>query len=86
MNAFDPLDRLFDPAHPCFTAEGVKTLMDLSSDEVTEARMDSLAEKANEGSLTEVERREYESWVRAGTFISLLQAKARLYLKRTAGA
>ena len=86
MNAFDALDRLFDPAHPCFTTEGVNTLINLQSDAATEARMEELADKANEGSLTETERREYESWVRAGTFMSLLQAKARLYLKRTAGA
>jgi hypothetical protein len=44
--------------------------------------MAAFAEKANEGTLGPEERREYETWVRAGTFLSLLQAKARLYRKR----
>lgn len=57
-------------------------LADLQADPDAQARMEILAEKANEGTLSDEERREYESWVRAGTMISLLQAKARLYLKR----
>jgi len=77
-----PLDRLFDPAHPCLTGEGAQMLADLQADPDAQARMEILAEKANEGTLSAEERREYESWVRAGTMISLLQAKARLYLKR----
>lgn len=57
-------------------------LADLQADPDAQARMEILAKKANEGTLSAEERREYESWVRAGTMISLLQAKARLYLKR----
>ena len=43
--------------------------------------MEVFAEKANEGTLTPEEHRQYESWVRAGTLMSMLKAKARLYLK-----
>jgi hypothetical protein len=86
MNAFSVLNSLFDPAHPSFTKEGVETLLALKSDDSEKARMETLAEKANEGTLSPDERREYETWVRAGTFISLLQAKARLYRKKLAGA
>ena len=59
-------------------------LVELRTDPETEARMEILAGKANEGTLTAEERREYESWVRAGSMMSILQAKARLYLKRLA--
>lgn len=84
MTAFAPLDRLFDPENPYFTNVGVKIIADLRSDNETLAKMEVLAGKANEGTLTTSESREYESWVRAGTLISVLQAKARLYLKKTA--
>jgi hypothetical protein len=59
-------------------------LVELRTDPETEARMEILAGKANEGTLSVEERREYESWVRAGSMMSILQAKARLYLKRLA--
>jgi hypothetical protein len=41
-----------------------------------------LAEKCNEGELTPPERREYEGYVRAIDFISILQAKARKALMK----
>ena len=82
MNAFSVLNSLFDPAHPSFTEDGLRTLLALRTSNAEKARMAKLAEKANEGTLTPDERRAYETWVRAGTFISLLQAKARLYRKK----
>ena len=82
MTAFAQLDRLFDPAKPGLTEEGARMLADLHSDPEVADRMQGLAIKANEGTLTAVESREYESWVRTGTLLSVLQAKARLYLKR----
>jgi hypothetical protein len=39
--------------------------------------MQLLASKSSLGSLTMAEREEYESCVAAGTFIAILQAKAR---------
>ena len=86
MNLLSELDLLFDPEHPSFTAEGVQRLLTLRPSEAQETRMEALAEKANEGQLSATERREYEDWVRSGTFISLLQAKARLYKKKLAAS
>lgn len=85
MNLSSGLDSLFDPEHPSFTEEGVQRLLTLRPSEAEEARLEELAEKANEGQLSPTEQREYESRVRTGTFISLLQAKARLY-RRQLGA
>jgi hypothetical protein len=81
MNAYAPLDLIFEPKSPCLTPEGARRLAALRSDELSQARMAQLAEKANDGLLTAAERREYEGAVRAGTLLSLLQAKARLYLR-----
>ena len=86
MNAFAPLDSLFDPAHPSFTAEGVRRLLELRCAEQEQSQMEAFAERANEGTLTPEELRQYESWVRAGTLISMLKAKARLYLKNAPSA
>ena len=46
------------------------------------ARMAELAEKCNEGLLTPTEQAEYESYVHAVDMISVLQAKARVWLAR----
>ena len=86
MNAFSVLNSLFDPKHPSFTEQGVRTLLKLKSGRAEQARMEKLAAKANKGTLSADERREYETWVRAGAFISLLQAKARLCRKKIASA
>ena len=86
MNAFSVLNSLFDPAHPSFTEQGVRTLLALKSGKAEKIRMEKLAAKANKGTLNTDERREYETWVRAGAFISLLQAKARLFRKKRASA
>jgi len=46
-------------------------------------RMLALAEKNNRGELTEVERAEMDSYARVGSFLGLLQSKARQSLKST---
>lgn len=48
--------------------------MALRADERTQARVDELAEKCNEGHLTPEERNEYEVYVQASTLIGILQA------------
>ena len=43
-------------------------------------RIEALADKCSDGSLSPEEREEYEMLVNVGFFISILQAKARLLL------
>ena len=52
-------------------------------DAPVQQRIDSLAERANEGALTDHERSEYEALVNAADFISILKLKARQYLEST---
>ena len=46
------------------------------------ARIECLAQKANEGALTAEEDDEYKDYVEGGDILALLQAKARRFLKQ----
>jgi len=73
------LERLLKPVSESLNAEAARKLIRIKADAETQARVDVLARKCNEGELTEAERREYERYVTAGTMIAILQAKARLH-------
>jgi hypothetical protein len=74
------LDRVLEPFSRCFTPEVAQKVADFRTDAVMQARLDELAEKANEGSLSETETAEYDSYIEAIDFIAILQAKARSLL------
>ncbi|HKA08302.1 MAG TPA: hypothetical protein VKD71_13665 [Gemmataceae bacterium] len=48
-------------------------------------RVQSLQEKNNAGTITDLERRELETYVRVGQFVAVMQARARLTLKNRRG-
>jgi hypothetical protein len=79
------LDRLLEPVVHTLTPEVARALIRLRADPELQAHMDELAEKCNEGLLSPEEREEYETSVRFGNFIALLQAKARALLKHHPG-
>ena len=74
------LDRLLEPVTNCFSREIALRLVNLRADAEIQARIDKLAELANEGELSEEERAEYAAYVDAINFIGVLQAKARRVL------
>ena len=76
------LDRLLEPFGRILTPEVARRLVAMRFDAHSQARIDKLAVKCNEGKLTDSERREYETYVNAIDFIAILQAKARTILKR----
>ena len=76
------IDRLAEPVVRTLTPKVAKALVKLRADPELQRRMDELAEKCNEGQLTPGEREEYESSIRFGNFIAILQAKARALLKQ----
>ena len=84
MNAFASLDKLLDPARPCFTAETAATILQIEPDSERLTRMEALAAKANEGRLTREEETEYRSFISAGKMMSILKLQARLFLQRQA--
>jgi len=46
-------------------------------------RMNDLASRNNKGTITACEREELDKYLRVGSFINLVQAKARLSLSKT---
>ena len=79
------LDRYFEPVTSVFTRELAEKIVGLQPDSEVVARVTKLAAKADDGTLTEDERSEYEDYVDAGDFIAMIKAKARRYLATHAG-
>lgn len=74
------LDDLLDPMMDCFDLQTAKKLVELRSSVATQQRLDELADKHNQGRITAPELSEYEAMVHAIGMISVMQAKARLFL------
>ncbi|HJT79011.1 MAG TPA: hypothetical protein VJ739_17580 [Gemmataceae bacterium] len=75
------LDRLLEPVGRCLSGDAARALAGLHADEPTQARVHELAEKCNEGTLSDDERAEYESYVMASAIVAILQAKAQARLQ-----
>jgi hypothetical protein len=74
------LDEVLEPVARCFTPDVARQVAALRAASTLQARLDEFADKANEGTLTEAEREQYEAYVEAIDVISILQAKARKIL------
>ena len=85
MSTTTYLDRFLEPVTDAFTLEMARTVVNLRADPETEARIEVLRHKANQGTLTPAEDAEYKEFVEAVDIISILQSKARKFLaKRSA--
>jgi hypothetical protein len=78
------LDRVLDPFTDCLTPQVAKRIVDLRAEPEAQARLDELADKANEGQLSPEEQAEYDKYREAFHFITILQTKARSLLQRQA--
>jgi hypothetical protein len=76
------LDEILEPVTNAFSREVAQALVGLKAGEAAQARIADLAAKCNEGRLSPSEEAEYESYVQAVDMISILQAKARVWLAR----
>jgi hypothetical protein len=65
---------LLDPLTDCLDPESAQ---DFGIAPAVQQRVDSLAEKANEGVLTDDERADYEVLINATDFIAILKLKAQ---------
>ena len=77
------LNELLEPVGRCLTPDVARKLIDLRASDAVQKRMERFAAKSTDGTLSENERAEYESLVSAGTFISVLQSKARTLLQES---
>jgi hypothetical protein len=75
------LDRLIDPQRPTLSRDAAESILRLEFKQEDPDRMNQLAEKAREGTLTPDERSEIENYERVGHFLSLMKSKARASLK-----
>ena len=72
------LERFIDHLTRGFTAELAKHFAELPApDPDFQARLDELAEKANEGTLSPSEAKEYEKVIEYMDFVALMRLKAR---------
>ncbi|HEX3879959.1 MAG TPA: hypothetical protein VHW24_23415 [Bryobacteraceae bacterium] len=80
MGAASGLDGLLEPLSRCLDAESARRIIDFQIEQPVQERIDALAERANEGTLNDSERSEYEALINAADFISILKLKARQQL------
>ncbi len=80
MSAASGLDGLLEPLSRCLDAESARRVVDLQIATPVQERINTLAEHANEGTLSDDERAEYEALINAADFISILKLKARQHL------
>jgi hypothetical protein len=72
---------MIDPITRVFTPDSSRELLEVRADDETQRRIDELADKCNEGTLTADERDEYQRFVSWFNVMTVLQAKARTFLK-----
>ena len=75
------LSQIVDLISDGISLEAARRIVAIRADEVTQAKLDSLADKANLGILTESEKADYDRVLVAIHFVSLLQARARSLLR-----
>ncbi len=71
------MERMVDPISRVLTPEAAEEIVNLRADEETQRRIDELADKCNEGSLTSEEQSEYQEFVSMFNILTVLQARAR---------
>ena len=76
------LDQIIEPFAECLTQEAARKIVAIRADEELQQRVDALADKANAGTLTESEKSEYDRYLAAFHFMTILQARARRFIKR----
>ncbi len=73
--------RIIHPEEGSLSQDVSRAILSLQFEAGDIARMNELAERNNQGLLSEVERQEMERYLRVGNFLNLLHAKARQSLQ-----
>ncbi len=74
------LEQVVMSDHSGMSPESARAVLDLRFDSPALSRMNELAEKNRQGTLSDTERQEMDKYLRVGNFLNLMQAKARLVL------
>ncbi len=71
------LDQIIEPFAECLTQEAARKIVAIRADDAMQGRVDELAEKANSATLSEAEKSEYDRYLAAFHFVTIVQARAR---------
>jgi hypothetical protein len=75
------LDQIIEPFAECLTPDAARKIVAIRADDELQGRVDELAEKANAGTLTDIEQSEYDRYLAAFHFVTILQARARRFIQ-----
>lgn len=73
-------DSLLESVARCLTSESLRALGQAQLDGAAKARLDLLAQKANEGQLSPTEALEYDRFIELGDIVATLRLKAERQL------
>jgi hypothetical protein len=76
----EPLAKLIELIGDSLNPESARLVLKIKADRRLQARVVQLGNKCSDGTLTEQERDEYRDYVRFGTYVAILKARARLLL------
>lgn len=76
------LNRIVDPLADCLSREVAERIVNLRAEADVQQRIDELADLANRGGLSEEQKAEYDEYLSAFHFVTMLQARARHQLRR----
>ena len=79
----EAMSRVLLPLADCFTPDVAKSVLDLPADPTLQARLDELAEKSTEGTLSDEESAEYDGYIQAMRLLAVVQYQARSRLSST---
>ena len=79
----EAMSRVLLPLADCFTPDVAKSVLDLPADPALQARLDELAEKSTEGTLSDEEGAEYDGYIQAMRLLAVVQYQARSKLSST---
>jgi hypothetical protein len=81
--ASSALDSLLDPLSRCLDAESARRVAEFRVSAPVQERIDVLAERANEGLLSDDERAEYDAFINVSDFVTILKLKALRNLEQS---
>ena len=76
----NPVEGILSAVSACFDRASAEALLKLRAPASLQERVEILAARNTEGVITPEEREEFESLVRVGNFVAILQARARRQL------
>jgi hypothetical protein len=85
MSSSTLLERMVDPIGKALTPDAARAILAVQADDETQARIDELADRCTEGTLSPEERAEYQEFVSLFNLLALLQSRARSVLQMNNG-